>query len=513
MLRGSGFRGNGRLVRASPRLARIGAATLVMTGVTASSVLAGGLADGGDSARAAAADSIRDSQQWVLNMTDAPSAWQRSEGAGVTVAVLDSGVKAGVRDLTGSVVTGPDLTGLRTPPSNSQWGVHGTWMASIIAGHGHDGGMDGIVGIAPKAKVLSIRVIPEKNDPGYGTYDAEPERRIQQSLATAIRYAARHGAKVLSMSLGYTAPSAAVRSALQYALARGVVLVASSGNSGQDDVRRDDGFAPVSFPAEYPGVLSVAALRSDGSVAGFSSNNLSVQVGAPGDNVPAEGRDGQYWLVSGTSPACAVVAGVAALIKSRYPALAPSLVMRAITTTARNSPPGSYNTRTGFGAVDAGAALRAAGRLSAQRPAHSPTAASAHFGAGTKAAAEPVPPRGVSALVWFAVLAFVSLAVALVAGSHVLRQRRLLGAGSSSSGSHAAYFGPPAPPNPAPAPSPSRQAPPPRAPAPHTGGHQPSYPPAGCPPSASAPPASAPPAYRTPSFPPPGRQDDPGERG
>jgi hypothetical protein len=438
------------------------------------------------------------------------------------------------------VTTGPDLTGLRTPPSSPDWGVHGTWMASIIAGHGHAGGSDGIIGIAPEAKVLSVRVIPEKDDPGYRTYDTEPEQRIQQSLANGIRDAVRDGAKVISMSLGYTAPSTAVRSALQYALSRGVVLVASSGNSGQDDVRRDDGFAPVSFPAEYPGVLSVAALKPDGSVAGFSSNNLSVQVAAPGDNVPAQGRDGQYWLVSGTSPACALVAGVAALIKSRYPALAPDLVLRAITSTARNSPPGSYNTRTGFGTVDAAAALRAAGRLAGERPAGSQVAASAHFGAGSAAAAEPVAPRGVSALVWFSVLAFVSLAVACVAGGRVLQRRRLLGAaGAAPEGAHAAYFGPPvaaglsAPGGPpamggraAPSESPSDpQAP---APASHRMDHQSGYPRAAYPPPASPvtpypPPFQAPPAYPPSSYPPvgyppsayppAGHQDDAGERG
>ena len=386
-------------------------------------IAASGLAGAGGARAAAASDGIRGSQQWILNMTGARQAWQRSEGAGVTVAVLDSGVSSSASDLAGSVIMGPDLTGLRTPSSSPQWGVHGTWMASIIAGHGHNGGSDGIIGIAPKARILSIRVIPEKTDPGYRTYNAEPEQRIQQSLARGIRDAVDDGAKVLSMSLGYTQPSAVVRSALQYALDRGVVLVASSGNSGEDDVRSDDGLAPVSFPAEYPGVLSVAAVKSDGSVAGFSSNNLSVQVAAPGYDVPAQGRDGQYWLISGTSPACAVGAGIAALIKSRYPALAPSLVLRAMTGTARNSPPGSYSTRTGFGTLDAVAALRAAGRLAAQRPAGSAVAASAHFGAGSVSPAAPVAPRGDDALVWFSALAFVSLAGAGVAGARVSRRR------------------------------------------------------------------------------------------
>jgi type VII secretion-associated serine protease mycosin len=494
------------------RVARVSVAVAAVAGIAAAS----GLEDGG-AARAAASDSIRGSQQWVLNMMDVYPAWQQSEGAGVTVAVLDSGVNPSVSDLTGRVKTGPDLTGLHTPPSSPDWGVHGTWMASIIAGHGHDGGSDGIIGIAPEAKVLSIRVIPEKNDPGYHTYDTEPEQRIQQSLARGIRDAVNDGAKVLSMSLGYTTPSAAVRSALQYALSRGVVPVASSGNSGQDDVRSDDGFAPVSFPAEYPGVLGVAALKSNGSVAGFSSNNLSVQVGAPGDNVPAQGRDGQYWLVSGTSPACALVAGVAALIKSRYPALAPDLVLRAITSTARNSPRGSYNTRTGFGAVDAAAALRAAGRLSGQRPAGSGVGNLARFGTGSAAPPEPVAPRGVSALVWFSVLAFVSLAVACVAGQRVLRRRRalLLAAGSAPGGAHAAYFGPPAGPPAAPPAYPPSAYPPPASPSAYPPPVFPPAPPPACPPPVSPPVSS--PAYPPPVFPPAPpparRQDDAGDRG
>jgi hypothetical protein len=411
-----------RRSRAFPRLSR---ARTAATAVIAVGALAGaGLLAGAGGARAAASDSIRNNQQWILNSTDAPQAWRQSEGAGVTVAVLDSGVVSpGPSDLAGSVIAGPDLTGLHTPPSNSQWGIHGTWMASIIAGHGHNGGADGVIGIAPEAKILSIRVIAEKTDPGYRAYNSQPPQRTQQALATGIRDAVRDGAKVISVSLGYMMPAAVVRSALQYALDHGVVTVASSGNSGADDVRGDDGLAPVSFPAEYPGVLGVAALRADGSVAGFSSNNLSVQVAAPGNEVPAQGRDGRYWVVDGTSPACAVAAGVAALIKSRYPALAPVLVLRAITSTARNSPPGSYNPRAGFGTIDAAAALRAAGRLAVPRQAETGVAASVRFGAGSAAAPEPVAPRGDDALVWFSVLAFGSLAVACVAGGRLVRRR------------------------------------------------------------------------------------------
>ena len=365
-------------------------------------------------AEAAPADQIRDSQGWVLDMVDVWGAWQVSHGAGVTVAVIDSGVNPNVSDLAGSVTTGPDLTGLGTSSSNPDWGVHGTWMASIIAGHGDDGGGSGIIGIAPEAKVLSIRVIPDKGDPAYHAYDSEAEQRIQKSLATGIMDAVHDGAKVISMSIGYSSPSSAVRAALQYAEQHGVVLVASSGNSGEDDQLHSHGYAPVSFPAEYPGVLSVAAVNADGAVASFSSDNLSVQVAAPGVDIPAEGRDGQYWLVSGTSPACALVAGVAALIKSRYPGLSPVLVDQALTSTAHAGTGNGYNAKTGFGTIDATAAMKAAGKLAAQRPGKSPEATSAHFGGGPAAIPPaPVTPRSGRQVIMFLLLGVVAFGLTI----------------------------------------------------------------------------------------------------
>jgi type VII secretion-associated serine protease mycosin len=365
----------------------------------------------------------------VLNMLDVPTAWMDASGEGVTVAVIDSGVSPDVSDLTGQVRPGPDLTGLHTSPGNPHWGEHGTWMASIIAGHGHDGGSSGIIGVAPDAKILSVRVIPDKDDPGYSAYDSEPESRIQQSLADGIVDAVKDGARVISMSIGYSAPSGQVRAAVQYAYSHGVVLVASSGNSGQDDERRDAGFAPVSFPAEYPGVIGVGALNRDGTAASFSSNNLSVLVAAPGQAVPAQGRDGLYWTVDGTSPACALVAGVVALIESRYPVITPAQVEDALTSTASNGSPGGYNDRTGFGTVDAAAALTAAGKLLAAHHAVSPAAASAHFGGGTAAVpAAPVAPRGAGELVVFALLALASVGLVLAAGAMLVLRRRVRGA-------------------------------------------------------------------------------------
>jgi subtilisin family serine protease len=397
------------------------------------------------SAAPARADGVRDAQMWVLDAINVPAAWSVTQGQGVTVAVIDSGVNPDVSDLVGSVTMGPNYTGVNTPESSPNWGVHGTWMASLIAGHGHDGGGSGIIGVAPKSHVLSIRVITDNTDPNYARYQHESQARIQSELARGIRYAVTHGAGVISMSLGYGLQSLLVRSALQDALNHGVVVVASSGNSGNTPSARGRGFAPYSFPADYPGVLGVAAIRQNGAPARFSSDNLSVQVAAPGVEVPAQGRDGQYWYVSGTSPACALTAGVAALIRSAYPSLPPDMVRDAITTTTRDRPAGGYDDEVGFGTVDAAAALNAAARLSARglaRPGSPRTglrrtglltpgvSADTHFGGGPAAVpAPPVAPRGVRQLVVFCGLAAVCLAMIVIATSRLVLMRRSLPSG------------------------------------------------------------------------------------
>jgi subtilisin family serine protease len=375
-------------------------------------------------AAAAPADAIQAKQQWVLNMLNAQAAWSVTRGAGVTVAVIDSGVDPNISDLAGSVIAGPDYTGVTTSPSSKNWGVHGTWMASLIAGHGHDGGLSGVIGTAPAARILSIRVIPDRADPHYGKYEREQENAIQHSLANGIKYAVIHGAKVISMSIGYSAPSVTVRSELQDAYDHGVVVIASAGNSGAQSSSRV-GKPPESFPADYPGVISVSAVNAGGVVAAFSSANLSVKVAAPGVSVPAQGRDGQYWLVSGTSPACALVAGVAALIKSKYPRLAPDLVARALTSTTTDRPAGGYDSQVGFGIVDAAAALARAGRLAGVRPAQTSIKATVRYHGVLPPA--PVRPRGSGQLVLFSLLALISLALIAAAGTRLAVLRRSAG--------------------------------------------------------------------------------------
>jgi type VII secretion-associated serine protease mycosin len=404
-----------------PRLALLAVLSMVWLAVLPGPSGAAARPRSGEFAQSAAADGIRDNQQWVLGMINAEAAWQVTRGAGVTVAVIDSGVNPEVSDLVGSVVTGPDYTGVTTSPASRNWGVHGTWMASLIAGHGHDGGLSGVIGVAPEARILSIRVIPDRGDPRYNRYEREPETAIQQSLADGIRYAVTHGARVISMSICYSAPSATVRAELQQAYDHGVVVIASAGNSG-GPAAGSYGEAPESFPANYPGVISVGAVGSNGAVAGFSSDNLSVQVAAPGVSVPAQGRDGQYWWVSGTSPACALVAGVAALIKSRYPRLAADLVASALTSTTTDRPAGGYDSQVGFGIVDAAAALTRAGELAGARPVTTGIKATASYNGALPP--EPVAPRGSGQLVLFAVLGLASLALAIGAATRLAVLRR-----------------------------------------------------------------------------------------
>ncbi|GAA3943119.1 type VII secretion-associated serine protease mycosin [Actinomadura viridis] len=317
-------------------------------------------------APAAHADEVRDRQRRVLATLDTETAWKSTRGANVTVAVVDSGVDARQADLAGSVISGPNMLAdidRGTRPAR----LHGTGMASLIAGHGHGpGGRDGIMGVAPEAKILAIRALAEREDASYRLYRSS--ERAEDAVARGIRYAADHGADVVNLSLGKYDENPEERAAIGYAIGKGVVVVSAAGNDGDKRRRLDgDGFAPYSYPAAYPGVIAVAATGSGHKRAAFSNRNYSVLVSAPGAGLPVAGPGGEYFLTDGTSDSSALVSGIAALIRSRHPKLPPALVTQAIIAGTRYGPSGTYDPEVGFGEVNAARALAASDALTTPR--------------------------------------------------------------------------------------------------------------------------------------------------
>jgi type VII secretion-associated serine protease mycosin len=306
---------------------------------------------------------VRPDEMQALDQIEVPAAWQAAKGNGVTVAVLDTGVDSTAPDLAGDVSTGPDYTTGADPPGYQPPLDHGTYIASLIAGHGSGPGDTlGVMGVAPDAKILAVRVILDDGEPGLQAYNQD--KRFADAISNGIYYAVRHGATIINMSLGSADPAGNLRAAIGYAVSRGVVVVASAGNDGTSS-----GFAPYIYPASFTGVIAVAAVTSSGARAFFSEQNSSVLLSAPGVGVIGAGPGGEYLDAEGTSPSAALVSGVVALIRSRYPALSPALVAQALITSTAHRPSGGYSTGTGFGEVDAAAALRAAGRLAAAAPA------------------------------------------------------------------------------------------------------------------------------------------------
>ncbi|MFE2544656.1 type VII secretion-associated serine protease mycosin [Actinacidiphila glaucinigra] len=326
------------------------------------------------------ADAVRDAD-WALDALHAQDAWQRTKGKGVTVAVLDTGVDGTHPDLSGQVLEGKDMVGFGARRGDAAWARHGTGMAGIIAGHGHGpSGSDGVLGIAPQARILPVRVILEDKDP-----QRKKARTTRGSaLADGIRWAADHGADVINLSLGDDSrtahPEAQEDDAIQYALRKGVVVVASAGNGGEQGNR-------ASYPAAYPGVIAVAAVDRYGSRAAFSTRRWYATVAAPGVDVVIADPNRRYYEGWGTSTASAYVSGTAALVRSAYPRLSPAQVKRLLEDTARSSPAGGRDDAVGHGLVDPAAALKAAAKVKPEAvvPSAVPYTRK-YFGAGPDAA-------------------------------------------------------------------------------------------------------------------------------
>jgi type VII secretion-associated serine protease mycosin len=331
--------------------------------------------------------------QWHLDDLRLPAAWEISRGKGVTIAILDTGVEPRDHSLRGRVTSGPDVTTSGAKRGSRLWGRHGTAMATVAAGSGPTSAApDAILGVAPEARILSLRVILEREDPEF-------KKRDSSHVAEAIRYAVAHGAGVINMSFGgedlQAAGSASERAAVRYALARGVVLVASAGNGG-DPHGREDKHNAADYPAGYAGVIAVGASRRDHTPAVFSTRHTYVTVAAPGERVVEKVEGQRYWWADGTSPAAAIVSGTVALIKSKYPRLRPAQVRQVLVGSASHRPPGGHDAALGFGIVNPLGALRAAAKLaSAPAAGARPNGVPRYFGPGPGQPASPSSPAGI----------------------------------------------------------------------------------------------------------------------
>jgi Subtilase family len=319
------------------------------------------------SAIPASADQVR-SAEWWLSTLGVTSVWPASQGAGVTVAVLSDGVEGSQPDLSGVVTTAPAIPG--APVASGQFfGEQGTPIASLIAGRGHGtGGASGIIGVAPQAQILSVRVTLPSDDFQLG--QPAVAAAIPAAIAAGIKYAVDHGASVIDLPADPGQPdsagvggsqaaaggSAAEQAAVTYAIDHNVVLVAPAG---------DDGLTTdaVNYPAAYPGVIAVGAFDSVYDKAPWTSHRSYVTMTAAGSGVMAATNSGSYQAMNSTAAASAVVAGVVALMRSRYPNLSVADVRKALITTTLYRRPSGLSDGSGYGALNAAKAYAAAATL------------------------------------------------------------------------------------------------------------------------------------------------------
>ena len=265
--------------------------------------------------------------QYMHDTVDSYAAWGVTTGKGVTVAVIDTGVKANHEDLPNlrrvEVTNGKDSLGLEDATG------HGTHVAGIIGaamGNGKGG-----AGIAPGAAILSLRVV---NAAGY-IYDS--------ALIAALRTAVKNGAQIVNISIGGTAYNAVFQKVINEAAEAGVTVVAAMGN---------DGTNCLNYPAGYDNVIGVVSVDRTNNRASGSSYGTWGDVAAPGAAVWSTTYYGSYSPKSGTSMASPVVAGVAALYKSVHPDATPAQITARLKATATRG-----GSDLGAGIVNAAAAL------------------------------------------------------------------------------------------------------------------------------------------------------------
>ncbi|MDZ4045117.1 MAG: S8 family serine peptidase [Rhodoglobus sp.] len=294
----------------------------------------------------AQADAVRDGEYW-LDEYGIRQAWATTQGAGITIAVIDTGVDGTVAELRGAVVGGADFSGLGSSngqtPVGSTGSDHGTMVASLAAGRG-TGADSGVIGSAPAASILSVSI-------GFG----EGATSSDDQIAAAVRWSVDNGADIINMSLTRNTIDwpESWDDAFLYAAENNVVVVAAAGNRGS-------GTTQVGAPATMPGVLTVAGVDAGGEASfDASSQGITISVAAPSENLVGVVPGGGHVRWNGTSGAAPIVSGIVALVMAAHPGLDAANVINRIVATARDAGTPGSDPIYGFGLVDAAAAVTA----------------------------------------------------------------------------------------------------------------------------------------------------------
>lgn len=235
---------------------------------------------------------------WSISTFNIPDVWQVSQGEGVKIAVLDSGCDLDHPDLAENLLPGINFIKKGSSPEDDNF--HGTHAIGIIVASNNDIGM---VGVAPKAKVVPIKVLDSK---GSGDLD---------NIVKGIRWAVDAGVDIISMSLGCPRPIQNIRKAIQYAESKGIPVFCAAGNSGRTK--------EIFYPANYPETIAVGSIDETLTRSEFSNTGENLDFMAPGGKIFSTIPDNWYGYMSGTSMACPFVVGIAALCLSyqrkKYP--------------------------------------------------------------------------------------------------------------------------------------------------------------------------------------------------
>ncbi|MGH2358095.1 MAG: S8 family serine peptidase, partial [Candidatus Limnocylindria bacterium] len=306
------------------------------------------LADAGS--EAVAVNDPLSANQYSLDRMMVRDAWSLATGASTLVAVLDTGVQFGHPDLAGRTVPGHDFVNDDADASDDNG--HGTWVSGVIAANANNG--IGGAGVSWSDLILPVKIMSATGT-GYTS-----------DLTAGIMYAADRGARVINMSVGGFPYSQLTLDAVDYAWSRGAVLFGAAGNNAREE---------VFYPASYGNVLSVSATQLDDELSSWSSHGPLNDLSAPGASVlttnceackPAEG--GPYTYISGTSFAAPNAAAVAALILARNPGWTNRQVVDQLLATADDLGYPGWDSRYGYGRVNAYRALGGAPPAPAASP-------------------------------------------------------------------------------------------------------------------------------------------------